>query len=80
MARRVRRVNGNEERGSEDATVRAYMKNGRHKNEAKAEKYRNLTKNYGREWLDYARASAQSTKSPLSLCVSAAGSTDFCEG
>jgi thymidylate synthase len=49
-------------------------------NEVKAKKYRDLTKNYGREWLDYARASGQSTKSPLSLCVSAAGSTDFCEG
>jgi len=57
-----------------------YVEDRSDSNEAKAEKYRNLTKNYGREWLDYARASAQSTKSPLSLCVSAAGSTDFCEG
>ena len=49
-------------------------------NEAEATKWRDTTKNYAREWLDYARASEQTTKAPLALCVSAAGSADFCEG
>lgn len=46
----------------------------------KAEKARGLAKDYSREWLDYARASQQSTKSPMALCVSAAGNKEFCEG
>ena len=29
------------------------------------------TKNYSREWLDYARSSAQNIKNPMALCVSA---------
>ena len=57
-----------------------YVEDRSDSNESAAKKYRDMTKNYGREWLDYARASSQSTKSPLSLCVSAAGSTSFCEG
>ena len=62
------------------ASETKYVEDRSDENESKAKKYRDLTKNYGREWLDYARASSQSTKSPLSLCVSAAGSTEFCEG
>jgi len=50
------------------------------KNEAKTVKYRGMTKDYSREWLDYARASGMSTKQPMALCVSAAGSTEFCQG
>ena len=49
-------------------------------NEAAAARWRDTTKNYAREWLDYARASSQSTKGPLGLCVSAAGSAEFCQG
>ncbi|MEL6349483.1 MAG: hypothetical protein AAFV53_40645 [Myxococcota bacterium] len=48
-------------------------------NEANAKRWRDTTKNYAREWLDYARATGQSTKSPLALCVSAAGSAEFCQ-
>lgn len=48
--------------------------------EAAAKKYRGMAKDFSREWLDYAKASAQSTTAPLALCVSAAGNKDFCEG
>jgi hypothetical protein len=63
-----------------EAAEAKYVEDRSDENEAAAKKYRDMTKNYGREWLDYARASGESTKSPLSLCVSAAGSTEFCEG
>ena len=46
---------------------------------ANEEKLRGMAKDYAREWLDYARASGQDTKKPMSLCVSAAGSKKYCE-
>ena len=49
-------------------------------NEAKSVKYRGMTKDYAREWLDYARAAGKDMKAPLALCVSAAGNREFCEG
>lgn len=49
-------------------------------NEAKAAKWRGTTKDYAREWLDYAKASGQDTKNAMSICVSAAGNKSFCEG
>lgn len=49
-------------------------------NEAKSAKYRGMTKDFAREWLDYAKASTQDTKSAMQYCVSAAGTTAFCEG
>ncbi len=49
-------------------------------NEAKAAKWRGMTKDFAREWLDYAKASDQDTKSALAICVSAAGNRAFCEG
>ncbi len=49
-------------------------------NEAKSTKYRGMTKDYAREWLDYAKASTQDTKAAMEYCVSAAGTTAFCEG
>jgi hypothetical protein len=48
-------------------------------NEQKSMKYRGMTKDFSREWLDYARASGQDTKGPLAMCVSAAGNKEFCE-
>jgi hypothetical protein len=48
--------------------------------EAKAAKYRGQAKDYSREWLDYAKASAQDTKTALALCVSSSGNRAFCEG
>ena len=49
-------------------------------NEAKAAKWRGQTKDFAREWLDYAKASSQDTTSAMALCVSAAGQRAFCEG
>ncbi len=49
-------------------------------NEAKAAKWRGQTKDFAREWLDYAKASGQDTKSAMAICVSAAGQRAFCEG
>ena len=47
--------------------------------EAEAAKRRGVAKDYAREWLDYARDSAQDTKDASNLCVSAAGNAAFCE-
>ncbi|MCB9778405.1 MAG: hypothetical protein H6742_07575 [Alphaproteobacteria bacterium] len=49
-------------------------------NEQKAERYRGQTKDYSREWLDYAKASGQDTSAAMALCVSAAGNREFCGG
>jgi hypothetical protein len=48
--------------------------------EAKAAKFRGQAKDYAREWLDYAKASAQDTKTAMALCVSSSGNRAFCEG
>jgi hypothetical protein len=58
----------------------AYVADRSDANEAQAQKYRDLTKVYSREWLDYARASGQDTKNAMALCVSAAGNRTYCEG
>ena len=58
----------------------AYVADRTKENEEKAKKYRDLTKVYAREWLDYARASGQEVKNALALCVSAAGNKSYCEG
>jgi hypothetical protein len=47
--------------------------------EAEVEKWRNLTKNYAREWYEYAKTAGKDSKVPLTLCISAAGTADFCE-
>jgi hypothetical protein len=48
--------------------------------EAKAAKFRGQAKDFAREWLDYAKASEQDTKTAMALCVSASGNRAFCEG
>ena len=49
-------------------------------NKEKAENFRGQSKNFAKEWLDYARASSQPTKSAMSLCVSATqGDVGFCK-
>lgn len=49
-------------------------------NKQKAETYRGQAKNFSKEWLDYAKASGQDTKGPMSLCVSATqGDVGFCK-
>ena len=55
---------------SDDAT--------REKEKVKAENYQSKTKNFAREWLDYARSSGQATNLPMQICVSAA-TKSFCE-
>lgn len=57
-----------------------YVENRTSENEESATKYRNMTKDYSREWLDYARASGQNIKNAYALCVSAAGNKSYCEG
>ena len=58
----------------------AFVEDRSDENEANSTRYRGMTKDYAREWLDYARASGEDSRNPLSLCVSAAGSREFCEG
>ena len=45
-----------------------------------AERYRGLAKDLAREWLDYARTSAQPVERAFTLCESASGNTSFCDG
>ncbi len=61
------------------AADKAFVEDRSDENEQKAKQLRGTVKDYSREWLDYARASAQETKAPLALCVSAAGSAEFCQ-
>ena len=46
--------------------------------EKKIRTYKAKTKNFSREWLDYARASSAPTTLPLKLCI-AASNRDFCK-
>ena len=63
-----------------ESAEKKYVEERNDANEGKVAKYRGLTKDYSREWLDYARASSQDQKAPLALCVSSSGSTEFCSG
>lgn len=47
-------------------------------NKSKMEKARNNTKVMSREWLEYARKAGQDHTKALQLCVSAAGTEDYC--
>ncbi len=47
--------------------------------EEKVAEARNLTKTLSREWLEYARSAGKDPTLALNLCVSAAGTTEFCE-
>jgi hypothetical protein len=49
-------------------------------NKATVEKWRNQTKTYAREWFEYARVSGKDSTLALQLCMSAAGTKDYCEG
>lgn len=48
-------------------------------NQDAVDQWRGQTKNFSREWLDFARAAGSDTSSALQLCVSAAGDMDFCQ-
>ena len=45
----------------------------------KVDKYRNMTKVNAREWYEYARSSGKDASTALQLCISAAGTADYCE-
>ena len=55
-----------------------YRKEASPENDADVRDYRGLAKSTSREWLDYARAAELPTKSAYDLCVSAAGTREFC--
>ena len=63
-----------------DEAEKSLMEERSDANVAKVEKYRGQTKNFAREWLDYARLAGQPVKKPQALCVSATqGDLDFCK-
>jgi hypothetical protein len=62
------------------AADKTYVENRTAEAEEKSKQYRNMTKDFAREWLDYARASGQNIKNAFALCVSASGNQSFCEG
>lgn len=55
-----------------------YQKAATPENDADVRDYRGLAKDTAREWLDYARAAGQSTDTAYKLCMSAAGTREFC--
>lgn len=55
-----------------------YQKEPTGDNDADVRDYRGLAKDTSREWLDYARAAGQPTDTPYKLCMSAAGTREFC--
>ena len=46
---------------------------------AKVDKYRAMTKVMAREWYEYAKVASKDTTKALQLCMSAAGTKDYCE-
>ena len=44
----------------------------------RATRWRNITKTLSREWLEFARASNMPVQTPFEVCVSAAGTVEFC--
>jgi len=81
----VKKVNGLLRLRSEAAQLlwtgaeRIYRKDSNEENAALAELYRGWAKSYSREWLDYARAAKQPTKTAFEMCAAAAGSMDYCK-
>ena len=49
------------------------------KTKADREKTRNMTKVYAREWYEYAKSAGKNANPALQLCISAAGTEDYCE-
>jgi len=45
----------------------------------RASRWRNITKSLAREWLEYAGAAEEPQSTPFQVCVSAAGTEDFCK-
>jgi len=63
-----------------ESAEKEYTENRTDENNAQSEKYRGMAKEYAREWLDYAKASAQDTSKAMAMCVSASGNQSFCDG
>jgi hypothetical protein len=57
-----------------------YSKEATNEHSEMAREYRGQAKDFAREWLDYARASGIPTERAFNMCVSAAGTADFCQG
>ena len=49
------------------------------KTKGKIDKYRAMTKVMAREWYEYAKVASKDTTKALQLCMSAAGTKDYCE-
>ena len=45
----------------------------------KAEHWRDQTKVYAREWYEYAKLAGKDTTTALQVCMSAAGTREYCE-
>ncbi len=56
-----------------------YVEDRAAESQGNSEGWRNQTKQYAREWLDYAKASDQRVLRARNLCIAAAGTSDFCE-
>jgi hypothetical protein len=61
----------------QDAEKR-YQREGGADNDADVRDFRGLAKDTAREWLDFARAGKQPTDTAYQMCLSAAGTRDFC--
>ncbi len=57
-----------------------FIEERKEEDELVAEEYRGLAKDLAREWLDYARLSAQPFDRAFVLCESASGNVAFCKG
>ncbi len=57
----------------------AYAQDPNDVNKGAVDKWRNATKTYSREWYEYAKVAGKDTTQALQLCMSAAGTKDFCE-
>lgn len=49
-------------------------------NRAERDKARNMTKVMAREWYEYAKSAGKDASKAKALCISAAGTEDYCEG
>lgn len=56
-----------------------YVEDRSEESKEQAEKWRNMTKQYSLEWLNYAKISTQAVKRARNLCITAAGTSEFCE-
>jgi hypothetical protein len=58
----------------------AFAADGSDANRAERDKTRNQTKVLAREWYEFAKSAGKDAEQAKALCVSAAGTEDYCEG